>query len=247
MPLFRKNQKTPPVADAAPEPLTPRAELPDSTNLSGTCTRCGFKSSFAVVSTQGITHSGFAMERDGSRSRIEVERVAVLYCRHCEESLVVLEEQWIGNSRWFEAHAGGSVTWRGIFWWPLPSSKTSDDIPASIRSAYAEASICLAAGCPRAAAVMARRTLEAVCAEQGVKADTLVKSLAALAASGKLVASLAEWSREVRLVGNRGAHFDPMEKVEPKDVAQLLSFLAELLKFLYEIPAELERRRSALP
>jgi hypothetical protein len=41
-----------------------------------------------------------------------------------------------------------------------------------------------------------------------------------------------------------GAHFDPIETVSKEDAQQLLSFVRELLRFLYELPAELARRRA---
>lgn len=94
---------------------------------------------------------------------------------------------------------------------------------------------------------MARRTLEAMCAEQGISEKTLAQSVSALVAIGKLVPSLGDWAKEVRLVGNKSAHFDPFEDVAAEDVAQLLSFLIELLKFTYELPAELKRRRESAP
>jgi hypothetical protein len=157
---------------------------------------------------------------------------------------VVLEEQWVGDQRWLNAKGGGAITWRGFFWWPLPHAEGSADVPDGIRKAFAEAVTCLAAGCPRAAAVMARRALEAVCAHQGIKEATLAKSVDSLVASGKLVPSLAEWAKEVRLVGNKGAHFDALDEIDANDVSELLSFLEELLKFMYELPADLLRRRN---
>ena len=59
-----------------------------------------------------------------------------------------------------------------------------------------------------------------------------------------LLPSLAEWASEVRLVGNIGAHYDPLEIVSKKDSSDLLGFTRELIKYLYEIPANLERRRQ---
>lgn len=187
------------------------------------------------------------MSRDGTGDRLDVERVTVLFCRHCEDSLMVVEELWIGSARWSETKGGGTISWRGLFWWPLPDAKLGTDVPEAIRGAYSEAATALAAGCLRAAAVMARRTLEAICADQGFAEKTLAASLTALAGSGKLVASMADWAKEVRLVGNKGAHFDPLDVVTTEDVRQLLSFLAELLKFTYELPAELKRRRGEVP
>jgi Domain of unknown function (DUF4145) len=58
---------------------------------------------------------------------------------------------------------------------------------------------------------MARRTLEAIAAEKGEVKGVLAERLKNLAASGVLVPRLADWAKEVRLVGNAGVHFDPMD------------------------------------
>lgn len=52
---------------------------------------------------------------------------------------------------------------------------------------------------------------------------------------------------QLRLVGNAGAHFDPMTEVSQEDATQLLAFLRELLKYLYELPAALQKRRTPNP
>lgn len=240
-----RKTEVPPVAETGPAPAAPRAELPDSTNLSGTCTRCGYKSSFDLIHEQNITFSNLiSVGRGGTPERDAVERVSLLYCRHCNEGLMVVENLWIGDARWDTASRGGTLAWRGFFWWPLAAAKVSTDVPETIRLAYAESVTCLAAGCPRAAATMARRTLEAICDEKGAMDGTLAVRLAALEKSGTLVPALAEWAKKVRLVGNKGAHFDPLQTVRAEDVTQLLSFLTELFKYLYEMPAELKRRRT---
>lgn len=91
---------------------------------------------------------------------------------------------------------------------------------------------------------MARRTPEAICVEQGAENGSLSERLSALAASGRLQSTLADWAKEVRLIGNRGAHFDAIDDVNRPDAQQLISFLRELLRYLYELPAELRRRRE---
>lgn len=91
---------------------------------------------------------------------------------------------------------------------------------------------------------MARRTLEAVTVDKGASGKTLFERLNNMAASGVLPPTLADWAKEVRLVGNTGAHFDPITTVSKEDSAQLISFVRELLKYLYELPAELARRRT---
>jgi hypothetical protein len=42
-----------------------------------------------------------------------------------------------------------------------------------------------------------------------------------LAARGLLLPTLADWAKEVRLVGNIGAHFDPMDTVSKDDAEKL--------------------------
>jgi hypothetical protein len=56
--------------------------------------------------------------------------------------------------------------------------------------------------------------------QKGVLADRLE----GLAANGVLLPTLADWAKEVRLVGNTGAHFDPINTVSEKDAAELLTF-----------------------
>lgn len=247
MALFRKGNPTP-VQKAMPETTPQAGQLPDSTTLRGTCPRCGVPSSFAHVGSLAITYRGdsYAVERNGRASRIEAERMSVLHCYHCEQSLAVMEELWVGESRWSEANHGGTITWRGFFWWPLPATALSSDVPAEIRGCFEEASLALAAGCPRAAAVMGRRTLEAVCVEKGATEGNLAKRLQKMAADSLLVPTLADWAKEVRLVGNQGAHYDPIEAVSREDASHLLAFLKELLRYLYELPAELQRRRGQI-
>lgn len=91
---------------------------------------------------------------------------------------------------------------------------------------------------------MARRTLEAVAADKGEPKGTLAQRLDALTSKGILHPHLSDWAKEVRLIGNIGAHFDPIREVSVEDARQLFSFARELLRYLYELLAELARRRS---
>ena len=91
---------------------------------------------------------------------------------------------------------------------------------------------------------MARRTLEAIAVDKGELKGSLAEWLRALGVKGVLHPTLSEWAKEVRLVGNTGAHFDPIQQVSSEDAQQLINFVRELLRYLYELPAELARRRS---
>jgi hypothetical protein len=115
--------------------------------------------------------------------------------------------------------SGGRVNYRGIFWYPPASvASMSEAIPVSIRDAFAEGAKCLAVRAPRAAAVMFRRSLEAVVRDKGsaaaVKAmddpnGSLYAGLKVMADEHTIDATLASWAKEIRLAGNAGGHFNP--------------------------------------
>jgi hypothetical protein len=221
--------------------------LPDSTLPHGLCPRCQKQSSFEVAGSQPITFEPqrFLVEKGGGATPAHLDQVCVLYCRNCKQGIVVVEEERTDGRPWRDKTGGGGViTWRGIHWWPSADAQVSADVPIEIADAFKEAAKALHADCPRASAVMARRTLEALTVDKGETTGDLASRLKSLAAKGVLQATLADWAKEVRLVGNVGAHFDPIKKIDKKDAEQLVSFVRELLKYLYELPAELARRRG---
>jgi hypothetical protein len=221
---------------------------PDSEKPSGLCPRCQKQSSFEYANSLPLTFDGGHSIGRGEPNQLTYnERITLLICRHCNQGILVLEEQWIGDHKATERQGGGTITWRGFHWWPLAGARSHAAIPQPIQSAFNEAVLALAANCPRAAAVMARRTLEAVTVNKGETTGSLAQRLNNLSSSGHLHPSLAEWIKEVRLVGNAGAHYDPIDDVSPSDAQQLINFLRELLNYLYVLPWELQARRSAKP
>ena len=224
--------------------------LPDSTLPYGLCPRCEKQSSFDVIGPLAVT---FEPDRssvypDGTSEPVLIDRVSALHCRSCRQGIVVVEEQHTGDHSWRDGDqgrfAGGVITWRGIHWWPAPEARVSSDVPIEIADAFSEAVRAMHAKCPRAAVVMARRTLEAITVDKGETKGRLADRLRKLGSKGILIPTLAEWSREVRLVGNAGAHFDPIKSVSTSDAEALISFVQELLRYLYELPADLSRRRG---
>jgi len=226
-----------------------REGLPDSALPHGLCPRCQKQSSFDVVGTQAVTFDPdlILMERGGESAPIAVDQVSILYCRNCKQGIVVVEEQCVAGRSWREpktGKGGGAISWRGIHWWPAADAHVSGDVPVQIAEVFQEAVRAANARCPRGAAVMARRTLEAITVDKGETTGVLAERLKKLAASGVLQPTLADWAKEVRLVGNTGAHFDPMDSVSKEDAEQLNAFVRELMRYLYELPAELARRRG---
>lgn len=224
---------------------------PDSTHPSGLCPRCRKQSSFDSLGSIPLTFDGGYMALpNGTHKPTFNERASVLVCRHCEQGMLVLEEEQVGGkTRSDGGNRTGTISWLGFHWWPLAGSSVHQAVPSEIASALNEAVLCQSANCPRAAAVMARRTLEAIAADKGggKSKDPLAKQLANMAASGLLQPALADWAKEVRAVGNSGAHYDPIDIVTSADAAQLIEFLQALIDYLYVLPYDLAQRRAARP
>lgn len=221
--------------------------LPDSYRPNGLCPRCGKQSSFEITGEIPVTFSGgLSYPSDGSKPhQCFSDKVICMVCRHCHQGVVVVEEEWIEDHPSRQGFGqGGEISFRGIHWWPLPQNKLSDDIPSEISNIYAEAVKTYYAKAPRATAVMLRRTIEAIASHFDENEGPLVQRLQHLLEKNILQPSLSDWAKEVRLIGNQGAHYDPANEVNMEDANQLLTFVQELMKYLFELPAELQRRRK---
>jgi hypothetical protein len=88
---------------------------------------------------------------------------------------------------------------------------------------------------------MARCALEGIVVDKGETKGRLVQRLRNLADKGVLLPTLADWSKEVRLLGNDAVH-DLTTDVSKEDADQLVEFIRELAKYLYVLPHELQQR-----
>jgi hypothetical protein len=229
------------------EPLPAKHDgPPDSARPSGLCPRCGKQSSFDVLGSVPLTFDGGMMHhREGTVTPTHHEQSSVLVCRHCKQGVSVLEEVWVGETRKLGSYQpSGAISWRGFHWWPLPDHQSHEAIPPEIAEAFNEALRALTANCPRASAVMLRRTLEAIVSDKGYTTGTLADRFKKMADAGILQPVLAEWAKEVRLIGNVGAHFDPIKPVSIEDSTQLTKFIQELLNYLYIMPDDLRKARE---
>jgi hypothetical protein len=122
----------------------------------------------------------------------------------------------------------------------------STNIPTPVLKTFEEALECHAAGAFVAAAMMVRRTLEEICAEQGISGASLQTRLKSLGGKIVMPKELLEGMDELRLLGNDAAHieaktFNSISKTE-LDVA--IEFAKEILKALYQYSALLEKIRA---
>jgi Domain of unknown function (DUF4145) len=239
--------------DPEPNPDTP----PDSADPTGICPRCGRNSNFRAITepipiTAGNT---VGILPDGTQEPEVLERVSVFYCMGCGEGTVVVEEEWIGQLpvRASGRRSGGRIRYHGIHWWPpVAVAGIGEAVPAAIRECFSEGLRCLSSNAPRGAAVMFRRTLEAVVRDKGsaiaVKAmedGVLADGLRVMAAEHSITPALAEWAKELRLAGNVGGHYDPMDDVTPDEADGLSKLLRQLLIYLYEVGAQIKRARQS--
>jgi hypothetical protein len=121
-------------------------------------------------------------------------------------------------------------------------------LPPDVDRYYAQAQRVLDAGVPDAAAVQLRKTLEAAAAhfeELKIKPkDTLVARIQKMIDAGLITKQFGEVLDRVRVVGNAGAHPSD-EEVDEVNVRRALRFTTQVLRNLFEIPAELKESDRA--
>jgi hypothetical protein len=72
----------------------------------------------------------------------------------------------------------------------------------------------------------------------------LAAALSVMAAEHTLDPALAQWAKELRLVGNLGGHFDPLDDVQMDEAEEMSRLARGLFTYLYEMPAKLARSRA---
>lgn len=126
----------------------------------------------------------------------------------------------------------------------LPSGGASEvavsDLPTDVAHYYSSAVRVLEAGVPDAAAVQLRKTLEAAAAHFGVTDGPLVRRIQALISDGLITKAFAAVLHHVRQVGNVGAHAGDAT-VDNDTAIRALRFTTQILRNLFEVPAELAR------
>lgn len=138
-------------------------------------------------------------------------------CNACDEPVLVLN--------------------KGIKVYPAPLPKPSEkDIPDEIRADLDEAKVCFSAGAYRAAAVMARRTIQVAATDKGATGDKLVSQIHELKQTGKITEDLKEWADAVRWIGNDAAH-PTGSPVTYDDAEDVLHLAEQFLHVLYVAPA----------
>lgn len=120
----------------------------------------------------------------------------------------------------------------------LPNSWDVSDVPETILESYLESVTAYTSGAFGLTAVGCRRTVEAVARDKDISGKYAKTMIQEMVKKGLLTPQFAEAIDHVRLQGNTGAHTGPISQDEAE---RTLRFTQELLRILYEIPAELKK------
>jgi len=127
--------------------------------------------------------------------------------------------------------------------YPSEDRELSFLIPEQLRQIHDEARRCYRAKAYTAAAVMSGRALEAACALNGIKEQTLQKSLVKMKELGHIDGRLGEWADTLRSVRNSAAHYDS-NPITKQDAEDAIAFDEALLDYLYVLTARFEALKA---
>jgi Domain of unknown function (DUF4145) len=120
----------------------------------------------------------------------------------------------------------------------------SRSIPQKVADAYSEA-LRVRERSPNAFALLIRRALEIVCADQGVIGKNLAHRIKLLSDRGDLPPVLAEATELLRLIGNIAAHGDE-KSAHPLYVRIIDEFFIAIVEYLYISPKKIAEFRKRL-
>ena len=99
---------------------------------------------------------------------------------------------------------------------------------------------------------MFRRTVEGIVRDTNSKkavaqldSNDLAGALKILAKESVLDSTLGEWADDVRLLGNTGGHFDPIDDVSMEQANDLAQLVRQILRYHYEERARRDRIRAS--
>lgn len=130
--------------------------------------------------------------------------------------------------------------------YPKKVPKLDPAIPTDVANDYIEAVKCFDIGASKASAVMCRRALQTSVIQQGATKDKLGEQIDELFKKGIITKDMMNWSHEIRVTGNLGAHPDKdgLEDITPDDAEDLIKFMEEYLNYVYTMPAKVLAKRT---
>lgn len=196
--------------------------MPDASDprLAVICRACGYPSSAYVAGK-------ISSEDDDEHGPFEL---SLIRCEFCNSPSFVRQD---------DASEAAPVEV-----WPTSQRTLHEGIPRAVRAGVIEARKCFEAGAFLATAVMVRRAIEGLCADQGAKHKTLHRSLRELVQRNVIDERLLEWADGLRALGNVGAHFTDQAAVSKQDASDALDLIEAMLDYVYVFSTKFEQFKA---
>jgi hypothetical protein len=195
------------------------------------CHHCGFQGDLDQKVNEVVKRVTWTDERTGEE--IDHDTLArVLICPSCEKLTV-------DTYKWSDLMDPLDVQVTVLY----PEAPELDGLPDRVRKEFGRAQRVRTE--PVFYAVAIRRTLEAICAEEGVEGRALFDKLKKLSDLGRLPDTFVDMATILRQYGNLGAHESEDEPTE-EDVSIVADFADAILEYLYRAPAKVAAVQNAL-
>jgi hypothetical protein len=193
------------------------------------CPRCN-----AIVET-GVIFSYSYNVHYTDELQNEGTKVILSKCLNCD-SPILTEEQF----QTIEDH-----TWTNnkVQLYPLTDNQALKNAPEIVIAPYKEASKCYRAQAYDACVIMCRKGIEAICMDKGETKGNLASRLKNLKDKRILEDTLYNWTNELRLIGNDGAHSHD-QVVTQLDAKDSMDFFDALITYLYHLVDQYNKLKS---
>lgn len=155
------------------------------------------------------------------------------YCEHCKTPSLFLREDY---GRGFEEDEYYRL-------YPVNERLINFDVPEIVKQSYEEAVKSINASCWIASVVMVGRALEAVCKDAFPESKNVYTGLKKMKEKGLISEELLEWSNELRVLRNMGAHASD-EKITAIDATEALDFLQAILEIFYHLRPKFNKMKE---
>lgn len=129
---------------------------------------------------------------------------------------------------------------------PLLLDFDVEGLPSTCAVTLMEAIACHASNAHRATAIMVRRLLEEICAENEAKGKNLHERLESLKSKVTLPTALFDAMKELKLLGNDAAHVDAKDydSVGKEEAELAIEVAKEIVKALYQLSGLVDRLKA---
>lgn len=207
--------------EGGPSPIKKEPKKAAATQLVMHCHFCEQSRSFVVLSVHELQDEGLPEEYTFARCS-ECNRPSVLYREDTGDGFE--------NDSYYRLY-------------PPQARHLGFELPGIVRDSYEEAVRCEAARTSTACVVMIGRTSAAVCKEFDSSARNIHKGLESMYKRGLISEEILNWSNELRVLRNLGAHASN-QRIDRSDAQGALDFLQAILEILYDLRPKFEKFRA---